>query len=116
MERIISIKGELEKQILALETIFSKICLAYENENTRAWNYSSQYYQQQQLMQNFAQHAAMIATVGANGQTFLPTHYSQQQPLMIHQTQTSNSSPNKYIEQQPNLNAIYPPTYYVSCY
>ncbi|CAF4547620.1 unnamed protein product [Rotaria sp. Silwood1] len=124
IERIISIKGEFDQQIRALETIYSKLCLAYENENARAWNYSSQYYQQQQLMQNFAQHAAMIASVGANGPQLLPMHYSQQQQQqqqqsMIHQTQTNNSnnSSNKYIEQQqqqqqPNLNTIYHSSYY----
>ncbi|CAF4594400.1 unnamed protein product [Rotaria sp. Silwood2] len=117
IERIISIKGEFDQQIRALETIYSKLCLAYENENTRAWNYSSQYYQQQQFMQNFAQHAAMIATVGANGPPLLPMHYSQQQQQsMIHQTQTNNSnnSSNKYVEQQPNLNTIYHSSYYVT--
>jgi hypothetical protein len=100
----------------ALETIFSKLCLAYENENARTWNYSAQYYQQQQMMQNFAQHAAMIATAGATGPQLLPINYSQQQQSMVHQTQTNNSnnSSNKFMEQQPNLSTIYPPSYYVS--
>ncbi|CAF1124334.1 unnamed protein product [Rotaria sordida] len=120
-ERVISIKGEFDQQIRALETIYIKLCLAYENENARAWNYTSQYYQQQQFMQNFAQHAAMIATVGTNGPPLLPMHYSQpqqqqqQQQSMIHQTETNNSngSSNKYVEQQqPNLNTIYQSSYY----
>jgi hypothetical protein len=115
IERIISIKGEFDQQIRALETIYAKLCLAYENDNARAWNYSSQYYQQQQqqqLMQHFAQQAAMMAT---GGPTLLPTHYPQQQSI-IHPTQTNNSngSSSKYIEQQPNTNAIYQPSYYVS--
>ncbi len=115
IERIISIKGEYEQQIRALETIYSKLCLAYESDNARAWNYSSQYYQQQQqqLMQHFAQQAAMMAATG-NGQPLLPTHYPQQQSI-IHPTQTNNSngSSSKYIEQQ-SPNAIYHPSYYVS--
>ena len=109
-ERIISIKGELEQQIRALETIYSKLCLAYENDNTRAWNYSSQYYQQQQLMQHFAQQAAMMAT---GGQPLLPTHYPQPQQSII-QTNNSNGSSNKFIEQQQQQNTIYHPSYYVS--
>ncbi|CAF4985769.1 unnamed protein product, partial [Rotaria magnacalcarata] len=117
IERIISIKGELDQQMSALETIFSKLWLAYENENARAWHYSTQYYQQQQMMQNFAQHAAMIATVGATGPPLLPMNYSQQQQQqqsMVHQTQTNNSnnSSNKFMEQQPNLSTIYPSSYY----
>ncbi len=117
IERIISIKGEYEQQIRALETIYGKLCLAYENDNARAWNYSSQYYQQQQLMQHFAQQAAMITTAGSSSQPLLSTHYPQQaQQSIIHQTQTNNSngSSSKYIEQQPNTNAIYHPSYYVS--
>jgi hypothetical protein len=109
IERIISIKGELEQQIRALETIYAKLCLAYENDNTRAWNYSSQYYQQQQLMQHFAQQAAMMA---AGGQPLLPTHYPQQQQQSIIQTNNSNASSSKFIEQQPN--PIYHQSYYVS--
>jgi hypothetical protein len=116
IERIISIKGEYDQQIRALESIYGKLCLAYESDNARAWNYSSQYYQQQQqqLMQHFAQQAAMMAATG-NGQPLLPTHYPPQQSI-IHQTQTNNSngSSSKYIEQQANTNAIYHPSYYVS--
>jgi hypothetical protein len=117
IERIISIKGEYEQQIRALETIYSKLCLAYESDNARAWNYSSQYYQQQQqqqqqqqLMQHFAQQAAFMTAAPA----LLPTHYPQQQSI-IHPTQTNNSngSSSKYIEQQ-SPNAIYHPSYYVS--
>ncbi|CAF0833533.1 unnamed protein product [Adineta steineri] len=112
IERIISIKGEIEQQIRALETIYGKLCLAYENDNARAWNYSSQYYQQQQqqLMQHFAQQAAMM---NPNGPSLLSTHYSQQPQSIIHPTQTNNTdgSSNKYIEQS-NANAIYQPTYY----
>ena len=110
-ERIISIKGELDQQIHALEIIYVKLCLAYENGNTRTWNYSSQYYQQQ-LMQHFAQQTAMMATVGS---PLLPTHYLQHS-IIHHQTQThnSNNSSNKYIEQPLNSNGIYHPSYYVS--
>ena len=110
MERVISIKGELNQQIRALETIYVKLCSAYENGNARALNYSPQYYQQQ-LMQHFAQQAAMVTTVGS---PLLPTHYPQHS--IIHQTQTNNSnnSSNKYIEQPLNSNGIYHPSYYVS--
>lgn len=109
IERVISIKGEYDQQIRALESIYAKLCVAYENDNARAWNYSSQYYQQQQLMQQFAQQAAMMT----GNPSLLPTHYPQQQSI-IHPTQTNNSngSSSKYIEQQ-NSNPIYHPSYYV---
>jgi hypothetical protein len=117
IERVISIKGELNQQIRALEAIYAKLCLAHENDNARVWNYSSQYYQQQQqqqqqLMQHFTQQAAMMTNAGP---PLLPTHYPQQPQSIIHQAQTNNSngSSSKYIE-QPNPNAIYHPTYYVS--
>jgi len=116
IERIISIKGEYDQQIRALETIYAKLCQAYESDNARAWNYSSQYYQQQQqqLMQHFAQQAAMMAAAGS-GQPLLTTHYPQQAQSIVHQTQTNNSngSSSKYAEQQANTNAVYPPSYYV---
>lgn len=124
IERIISIKGEYEQQIRALETIYAKLCQAYESDNARILNYSSQYYQQQQLMQHFAQQAAMMAAAsGATAQPLLPTHYpqqqQQQQASVVHQSQTNNSngSSNKFLEQQqqqqPSTNAIYHPSYYV---
>ncbi len=115
-ERVISIKGELNQQIRALESIYAKLVLAHENDNARVWNYSSQYYQQQQqqqqLMQHFTQQAAMMTNAGP---PLLPTHYPQQPQSIIHQAQTNNSngSSSKYIE-QTNPNAIYHPTYYVS--
>jgi len=116
-ERIISIKGELEQQIRALETIYIKLCAAYENDNVRAWNYpTSQYQQQQQIMQHFAQQAAVIAAAGNAGPSLLPTHYPPQQQSIIQQTPTNNSnnSPNKYLEQQPHPSAIYHQPYYVN--
>jgi hypothetical protein len=123
-ERIISIKGELEQQIRALETIYTKLCAAYENDNVRAWNYPTSQYQQQQqqqqLMQHFAQQAAVIAAAGNTGPSLLPTHYpAQQAQSMIQQTPTNNSnaSPNKYLEQQqqqPHPSAIYHQPYYVN--
>ena len=66
VERVISIKGELDQQIRALETIYAKLCVASENDNARAWNYPTPQYQQQQqqqqqLMQHFAQQAAVMA-------------------------------------------------------
>jgi hypothetical protein len=120
-ERIISIKGELEQQIRALETIYTKLCAAYENDNVRAWNYPTSQYQQQQqqqMMQHFAQQAAVIAAAGNAGPSLLPTHYPpQQQQSIIQQTPTNNSnaSPNKYLEQQqPHPSAIYHQAYYVN--
>lgn len=68
-------------------------------------------------MQNFAQQAAMIATVGATGPPLVPVHYNQQQqPSMIHPTQSNgnNTSPNKFIDSQPNINPVYSSSYYVS--
>jgi hypothetical protein len=61
-------------------------------------------------MQHFTQQAAVMAA----SQPLLPTHYPQQQQTLMPQTQTNNSngSSNKYLEQQ--LNATYQPTYYVS--
>ncbi|CAF1161516.1 unnamed protein product [Adineta ricciae] len=116
IERVISIKGELEQQMRALEAIYGKLCLAYESDNTRAWNYSSQYYQQQQqLMQHFAQQATVMTTAGPLLST---PHYPQAtQPIIQQQPQTNNSNgtPNKYVE-QANSNAIYHPTYYTSMF
>ncbi|UJR10444.1 hypothetical protein I4U23_014648 [Adineta vaga] len=117
IERIIAIKGELDQQIRALEAIYAKLCLANESDNARAWNYSSQYYQQQQqqqLMQQFAQQAAMI---NATGSVLSTTHYPQAAQSIVHQTQTNNSngSSTKFIE-QPNSNAIYHPAYYTSMF
>ena len=67
-------------------------------------------------MQHFAHQAAMMTATG-NSQSLLHTHYPQQQQSIIHQTQTNNSngSSSKYLEQQANTNAIYHPSYYV-CY
>lgn len=126
-ERIISIKGEYEQQIRALETIYAKLCQANESDNARILNYSSQqYYQQQQLMQHFAQQAAMMAAAsGGTAQPLLTSHYPQQQQQpqasVVHQSQSNNSngSSNKFLEQQqqqqqqPSTNAIYHPSYYV---
>ncbi|CAF1121741.1 unnamed protein product [Adineta steineri] len=120
IERIITIKGELEQQIRALESIYTKLCSAYENDNARTWNNpTTQYHQQQQqqqqqqLMQHFAQQAVM-ATATSNGPPLLPTHYTQQQQPLMQQTPTnnSNSSSSKYIEQQPHQAALYQQPYY----
>ena len=49
-ERIISIKGELEQQIFALENIYQKLCAAFDTDQARGWNYppyALSYYQQQ---------------------------------------------------------------------
>jgi hypothetical protein len=111
IERIISIKGELDQQMRALETIYAKLCVAYDSDNARAWNYSSQYYQQQQLMQHFAQQAAMMT---AAAPLLPPAHYPQAAQSIIHSAPTNNSngSSSKYME-QANPNAIYQPPYYV---
>jgi hypothetical protein len=121
VERIISIKGELDQQIRALETIYAKLCMACENDNARAWNYSSTQYhqqqQQQQLMQHFAQQAAaMAASGGGDGPPLLPTHYAQHPQSIIQSAQTNNSNDtsSKYIEQQTHPTAIYHQPYYVS--
>ncbi|CAF0864069.1 unnamed protein product [Adineta ricciae] len=123
VERIITIRGELDQQIRALETIYTKLCAAYENDNARAWNHPmSTYHQQQQLMQQFAQQT-VIAAAATGGQPLLPTHYTQQQQqqqqahaqqsLMSHTpTNNSNGSSNKYVEQQPHPTAIYHQPYY----
>ncbi|UJR35485.1 hypothetical protein I4U23_028240 [Adineta vaga] len=121
VERTITIKGELDQQIRAVETIYTKLCSAYENDNARAWNPPTSSYhqqqQQQQLIQHFAQQAVMAAAANG-GQPLLPTHYTQQQqqqqPPLIQQTSTSssNGSSNKYIEQQPHPTAIYHQPYY----
>ncbi|CAF3385033.1 unnamed protein product [Rotaria sp. Silwood1] len=118
VERIISIKGEFEQQIRALETIYAKLCLAYENDNARTWNYPTSQYQQQQqqqqLMQHFAQQAVMMATNANGGPSLFPTHYAQQHQSIIQQSPTNNSnnSSSKYVEQPPNPTAIYHQPYY----
>ena len=116
IERIISIKGDYDQQMRALETIYGKLFSAFESDNARAWNYSTQYYQQQQqqLMQHVAQHASMMATASTGQTALVSTHYPQ--TSIIHPSQTNNSnnsSSNKFIEQQTNTNTIYHPTYYV---
>jgi len=115
IERIISIKGDYDQQMRALETIYGKLFSAFESDNARAWNYSTQYYQQQQqqLMQHFAQQASMMATASTGQTALVSTHYPQ--TSIIHPSQTNNSnnsSSNKFIEQQTNTNTIYHPTYY----
>lgn len=114
-ERVISIKGDLDQQIHALETIYMKLCLAYDNDNTRGWTYPTSQYQQlqqQQFMQQFVQQAAVLAATGNNVQPLLPTHYVQQQQSVIQPTSTSNGNAtgNKYLEQS----AIYSSPYYVN--
>ena len=105
VERIISIKGDLDQQIRAVETIYAKLCLAYENDNARVWNYSPSQYQQQQqqqqqLMQQFAQQAATMAAAASGGLPLLPTHYAQQQ--------------QQSVIQQAHPTAIYHQPYYVN--
>ncbi|CAF4054425.1 unnamed protein product, partial [Rotaria sp. Silwood2] len=121
VERIISIKGEFEHQMCALETIYAKLCLAYDNDNARTWNYPTSQYQQQQqqqqqqqLMQQFAQQAVMMATSANGGPPLFPTHYAQQHQSIIQQTPTnsSNNSSSKYVEQPPHPTAIYHQPYY----
>lgn len=114
-ERIISIKGEFDQQIRALETIYTKLCLAYDNDNTRGWTYPTSAYhqlQQQQFMQQFVQQASVLAATGNNVPPLLPTHYVQQQQSIIQPTSTTNGNAtgNKYLEQS----AIYPSPYYVN--
>lgn len=115
-ERVISIKGELEQQLRALETIYMKLCMAYDSDNVRGWTNSTspyqQYQQQQQLMQQFVQQATVLATTGNNVPPLLPTHYLQQPQSVMQPTSTSNgnASANKYLEQS----AIYHSPYYVN--
>lgn len=118
VERIISIKGESDQQIRALETIFSKLCLAFENDNARAWHYSTPSYQQQpQLMQPIAHQTVIMHGSANGGPSLFPTHYPQQQQSIIQQTPTNNNSNNassKYIEQPHHPTTMYPQPYYVS--
>ena len=127
VERVISIKGELDSQMRALEIIYSKLCSASENDNARVWNYSSPQYhlqqqQQQQLMQHFAQQTLMAATA-SGGPPLLPTHYNQQQqqqqqqqPAVIQHAPiaSTNGSSSKYAEHQSQPTAMYHQSYYVS--
>lgn len=120
IERIISIKGELEQQIHAAENIYAKLCAAYENDNLRVWNYSQAVYQypQQQFMQSFTQPQGMMSTGATAGNApLLSGHYPSQHPTTImSQTSTtsSNSPTNKYFEQQQQPSALYQPPYYVN--
>ena len=120
IERIISIKGELEQQIHAAENIYAKLCAAYENDNLRVWNYSQAVYQypQQQFMQSFTQPQGMMnaGAATAGSAPLLSGHYPSQHPTTImSQTSTtsSNSPTNKYFEQQ-QPSALYQPPYYVN--
>jgi len=123
IERIISIKGELEQQIHAAENIYAKLCAAYENDNLRVWNYSQAVYQypQQQFMQSFTQPQGMMSAGAATAGSapLLSGHYPSQHPTTImSQTSTtsSNSPTNKYFEQQQQPSALYQPPYYQPMY
>lgn len=117
VERIISIKGDLDQQLRALDTIYAKLCLAYENDNARVWNYSaSSYLSPPHLMQHFGPQTVMMAANTNGVSPLFPTHYAQPPQSLIQQTPTSNSntSSSKYIEQAPHPTAIYHQPYYVS--
>lgn len=94
-ERVISVKGELDQQIGALDVIYKKLCAAFESDQTRQWVYPTgsilpfyQPQQQQQLMQYIAQQA-----------TLMPNQY----PTSAGQNGNSNSAPNSngYYQNPP---------------
>lgn len=110
-ERIISIKGELDQQIRALEMIYGRLCMANETDSARTWNYplsQYQHVQQSSLIQPFAQATVPIG----------PTHYGQPPQSLIHHPTNAhvNGSTNKYMETQlPNHpTSMFPPNYYVA--
>lgn len=113
-ERIISIKGELEQQIFALENIYQKLCAAFDTDQARGWNYppyALSYYQQQpqQLIQYYPPAAAAAAAPApsAPAPALVPTHYS---PTQMNNTAASAS--NKFVEPSSNSAAtFYPPIY-----
>ena len=106
IDRIISIKGELDQQLRALEMIYSKLCVAFEHDQARGWDYASTAvtspYYQEQLMHYLAQQ-------NVAGPPLMSTQYAQAQSNGV------SSPSNKYLEQPSQTNAIYPPTYYVRC-
>lgn len=112
-ERIISIKGEIEQQICALENIYQKLCAAFDADQARGWNYPSyatlSYYQQhpQQLIQYYQPTAAAAAPppTGAAPPALVPTHYS---PTQMNNPTASTST--KFIESASNSTG----TFYVS--
>jgi predicted RNA-binding protein YlqC (UPF0109 family) len=98
-ERIISVQGDLEQQLRAVEMIHSKLCSAFEQDQTRGWNYVSgvpTLYQQypQQIMQYLAPQGAASETALLSNR-FLPA---------------SNNANNTSV----NSNAILQPSFYVS--
>lgn len=113
-ERIISIKGEIEQQICALENIYQKLCAAFDADQARGWTYppyALSYYQQhpQQLIQYYPPAAAAAASgpTAAPTPALVPTHYSSTQ--MNNSTATTS---NKYVEQSSNsATTFYPPIY-----
>jgi predicted RNA-binding protein YlqC (UPF0109 family) len=123
IERIISIKGELNQQVRALEMIYTKLCAAFEHDQARGWHYASSalpHYQQQhqhhhhhhhQQQQQQQQHAHLVqyfpqqSTIGAN---LMPTHYA------LSANNNSNAVLNKCVEPSVNTNGIHQPSYYVS--
>lgn len=101
-ERVISVKGELDQQIGALDVIYKKLCAAFESDQTRQWVYPTgsilpfyQPQQQQQLMQYIAQQA-----------TLMPNQY----PTSAGQNGNSNSAPNSngYYQNPPYQATIFP--------
>lgn len=111
-ERIISIKGELERQINALENIYQKLCAAFEADQARGWTYppyTMPYYQQQapQLFQYYPTSggAGPTAPTAGAAPTLVPSHYSPSQ-----MSNATASTSNKFIEPASNSTT----TYYVS--
>lgn len=110
-ERIISIKGEIEQQMCALENIYQKLCAAFDADQARGWTYppyALSYYQQQpqQLIQYYPT-ATTSAPTATAPPALVPTHYSTTQ-----MSNSTTSTSNKYIEPSSNsTTTFYPPIY-----
>ena len=110
IDRIISIKGELDQQLRALEMIYSKLCLAFEHDQARGWDYASTAAAAAAASPYYQEHLVhYINQQSVAGPPLMSTQYAQAQSNGI------NSPSTKYLEQPSQANVIYPPAYYVGC-
>ncbi|CAF0725404.1 unnamed protein product [Didymodactylos carnosus] len=106
-ERIITIKGELDNEIKALEIIYSKLCMAHDNDYTKPWSNSARG-QPQLMMMGSPHHPSNIVLQAA--QLPLPPTVAHQQQMLS--TNFTNSMVSKLNQQSNFLNPYYPSPLY----
>ncbi|CAF0820324.1 unnamed protein product [Didymodactylos carnosus] len=109
-ERIITIKGELDNEIKALETVYSKLCMAHENDYTKAWTNGISG-QPQLMMIGPPQHSSSNIVL-QSAQLPPPASSTLSHPQQILPTNFSNTMVPK-LNHQPNFsNPYYPSPFY----